>query len=374
MFKERMMKTALCMCFCVLLLVGSASAQDSATFDPQRGVWTLRYQDPETNQWVEKTYAQRTAIEPTVRSTVRREGSQLRYEYLLRNGRGARQNISVIHIWGIPTVYPVPNLPVVTASARSNTEEWTQQVWDQLTAKSAFEKQVVAAPTGWIGGLRVDEEGQQTSIVFGPGLKDTDSYGVEPGRRQAGFVVRRPELPGVARMWLQGRIRAPWTLDLVPPTPYWQAKVEEIEAQDYLLVPVLAPVISIPEPYDGVELARRIRAHVQTWLTHGHASANTLERLNRQFDALIPALQHRNKVAARAAATALLREAFSQQPGMEHRDVEEDDDAHAARALPKATAQRTNETAARTGLDRVAVRALVFDVMFLLTQLEKQPG
>ena len=354
----------------LLLGVGQSHAQDSAVFDAQQNVWKLYYQDPETSQWVNKTYVARTAIRPVIKSSVAGTGTPFSYQYTVRNQRGAKQSISVIRIWGIPLVYTIPNLPPVTADTRTENDKWTQQYWTQLTAKRNFESSVVKAPKGWSAGLRVDEKEGQTSFVWTPGLKDTDPDGIEPGGSQSGFAVLRPELPGVARTYLQGSIEEPWGLDGLPENPLWTAKVDEIEAQDYLLVPVLAPIIPIPNPYNGAELASRIKAHVQTWLKYGHINAAVLTRLNRQFDVLIPALEIDNKQAVRATVAAMRKECFDRHHDLGDDKAGEDDDEHDSAALPRTPAQRI--AAPALTIDRVAARALMFDLRYLMDRMDSR--
>ena len=360
----------------LLVGLGIAHAQDSAVFNAQQGAWRLYYQDPETEQWVSKTYEARTAIRPAIKSTLHWNGTQFSYHYAVKNERGAKQNISVIRIWGIPLVYPVPDLPPVTANAKTDAEGWTHQYWTQITAKEKFNHELVKAPRGWDAGLRVDAKVNQTSFVWTPGLKDSDSYGVTPGHTQSGFIVLRPELPGIARTYLQGRIAEPWGLDNLPDTPFWSQKINEIQDQDFLLAPVLAPVIVVPVPYSGAELARRIKAHTQTWLKYGHVSADVLDRLNRQFDTLIPALEGNNKAAARAAAIEMFKEVFGRHRGLNHQKLDEDDEDQAAEALPRKQAGHTgasvNTAPQPVTLDRVAARALAFNLVYLLARMEKE--
>lgn len=227
---------------------------------------------------------------------------------------------------------------------------------------------MIKAPKGWSAGLRVDEKEGQTSFVWSPGLKDTDPDGIEPSRSQGGFTVLRPELPGVARTYLQGSIEEPWGLDELPETPFWTAKVDEIEAQDYLLVPVLAPVIPVPNPYNGAELARRLKAHVQTWLKYGHINADVLTRLNRQFDVLIPALEISNKQSVRATVAAIRKECADLHHDLDDAKAGEDDDDHDAAALPRTSTQRS--AAPALTLDRVAARALMFNLRYLVDRMD----
>lgn len=352
----------------LILLVGRVHAQDSAVFDPQSNTWTLHYQDPETAVWISKTYVQQSAIKPGIKSVVQSNGGQYEYRYRVTNYRDAKQEIDTFRIWGVPMVYAVPNLPPVTANAKTDPESEDKQRWAQLKAKSTFERSVVKAPKGWSAGLRVDEKVGHTSFVWTPGLKESDPNGIPPGRKQDGFIVFRPELPGVARAKLTGATDEPWGLDGLPETPFWTAKVEEIQDRDYVLVPVLAPIIPIPDPYNGAELARRIRSHVQTWVKYGHVNADVLVRLNRQFDVLIPALELNNKQGARAAVQAIRKELADRHPGLDDAKIEEDDDAFDASALAR---HHGKERAVEASpVDRVAARALAFDLRYLLKRLD----
>ena len=354
--------------------LGVAHAQDSAVFNEQQNKWLLYYQNPETKQWVSKTYVQQNAIQPNIKSAVHWNGQQFVYRYRASNRRDAKQAIDSIRIWGIPLIYSVPDLPPVTANAKTDAEGWTHQYWAQITVKEKFNHEVVKAPKGWDAGLRIDENVNQTSFVWTPGLKEGDPDGIFPGKIQNGFAVFRAELPGMARAKLTGATAEPWGLDNLPNTPFWSRKVNEIQDQDFLLVPVLAPVIVVPQPYNGAELARRLKVHTQTWLKYGHINAEVLDRLNRQFDALIPALEGNNKVASRAAAIEMFKEVFGQHPGLNHHKLGEDDEDQAAEALPHKHAARSAAApklaAQPVALHRVAARALAFNLMYLLTRME----
>jgi hypothetical protein len=352
----------------LVLGMGQAHAQDSAVYDANQNLWNLYYQDPETEQWVNKTYEARTAVRPSIKSKIVGNGSQFSYQYIVHNKRGAKQKLSVIRIWGIPLVYTIPNLPPISANVKTDAETEDKQQWAQLKVKREFENRVVKAPKGWSAGLRVEEREGQTSFVWTPGLKDTDPDGIEPGGSQGEFAVLRPELPGVARTYLQGSIEEPWGLDGLPDTPFWTAKVDEIQELDYLLVSVLAPIIPVPDPYNGAELVRRIKAHVQTWLKYGHINADVLGRLNRQFDVLVPALEMNNKLMARTAVSAIRKECTDRNAGLSDDKAGQDDDGYDSEALPRTPAQRGATPA--VALDRVAARALMFDLRYVMDRMD----
>jgi hypothetical protein len=357
----------ICLTFVFIYLsFGAANAQDSAVFDVQKNTWKLYYKDPETEQWVNKTYFQQNAIAPRIKTVIQANRDQWVYRYRISNLRDSKQLVDTFRIWGVPLVYTAPNLKPITA-VESDRDNWTRQYWSQLETKRVFETSVIKAPAGWSAGLRVDEKAGQTSFVWTPGLKDSDPDGIPPGKSQDGFTVTRPELPGMARAKLTGSTEEPWGLDNLPDTPFWQQKIDEIQDRDYLLVPVLAPVIPVPVPYNGAELARRLKAHVQTWLKYGHLNADMLTRINRQFDVLIPALEIGNKRTAQAAIEAMRQDCTDRHPGFRDVLIDADDDDHDAGAMPRTPAQRSASTP--PAIDRVATRALAFNLRYILERL-----
>lgn len=354
---------------CILLIAISAvHAQDSAVFDASKNAWKLYYQDPETSQWTQKIYVQQNAISPTIQSTVQNIQNQFSYRYRITNRHDAKQLIDTFRILGIPIIYPTPNLPRVTASARNDSEVEDKQQWALLLANRQFEKKVILAPKGWSATLRTDESANQSSFVWTPGLKDTDPDGIAPGRSQDGFTVMRTELPGMARAKLTGSTEEPWGLDNLPDTPFWRAQVKLIQEQDYVLVPVMTPVIPVPTPYNAAVLARSLREHVQTWLKYGHIDTNTLARINRQFDVLIPALDIGHRKSAVAAIEALIKECVSHHSDLLNHPVETDDDHHAATPIRKTTTPAS--ATPPPVFDRTAARALIFNLRYIRMKLE----
>jgi hypothetical protein len=362
--------TALVQMFGLMVLtLGMAQAQDQASYDAAKNTWLLQYQDPETLQWVRKTYVQQNAISPVLNSTVSGQVSGTWvYRYQVTNRRHAKQLLDSFRIWGIPLIYKVPNLPPVTASAFKDPEIEDKQQWAQLAVKRNFEKSILKAPRGWTAALRVDEQVGQTSLVWTPGLKDSDPDGIAIGRSQDGFMVLRPELPGVARAKLTGSTEEPWGLDHLPETPFWNNKIQEIQSRDFVLVPVLAPVIPIPNPYNAAQLARSLQAHTQTWLKYEHVNAEMQNRLNRQFDVLIPALNNGHQRLAAATIDALIKESRQHQAALSDAMVEADDPQHGSVPKPKNSPQAMPGRPA--AMDRIAARALIFNLRYIRARLD----
>jgi hypothetical protein len=341
-------------------------AQDSATYDSIQGAWRFYYQNPETEQWVNKTYFARHQIEPRVRSEVNWRNGGFQYDYRIQNDRAAKLRISPIELWSLPLVIEPSTLPALTAT-HEQSELRQLQNYARFDARRAFEKSIVRSPTGWNGSLRVDKEAAKTSIVWNVGLRDTDSVGIRPGESISGFGLSRPELPGVARMQLQGRVPEPWILDSLPETDFWKAKVKEIEDQDYVLAAVIAPVIEVPSPYSGAELARRIKAHANTWVKYGHISQPLLDKLNLKLDQLIVALGNGNKKLMREIYIDIATSIFREHAGMNLGHCLEDEEKHnSKKQMRVATAGSLSEP----NIDRLAARVLVYDLFYLLVRME----
>ena len=336
-------------------------AQDRAIFNATKGTWSLHYQDAETSQWVQTEYVQQNAIAPRVQSAVRWNGSAFQDDYNIKNMRHAKQAVDLFRVWGIPLIYEIPNMPPRTADYKTENEKWQKQGWAQIEVKGEFEARTLKAPKGWSAGLRTDKEANETSFVWTPGLKDSDPDGIEPGRSQSGFKAIRTELPGVTTAKMTGSTKEPWGLDILPNSPFWEQKVAEIHELDYLTVPVLAPIIVVPTPHNGAELARRIKTHVATWLKLGLISQDTLDRLNRGFDSLIAAQTNNNISGTRDAVKEILQEAYSHHRGLNHNKHEDDDYEHDAEPVKR-------KAPAAVPLNRVAARALSFDLTYLLTR------
>lgn len=352
--------------FAAANLIGGAHAQDSATYDTLQGAWRLYYQNPETEQWVQKTYIPSNQIVPEVRSEVSWRNGQFQYEYTVKNGKAAKQLIGSMRVWSLPLAIEPTTLPALTATHEQSELRQLQNFarWD---ARYEFEKSIVRRPVGWNGGLRFDTGAGKTSIAWNIGLRDTDSEGIKPGEHQSGFGIVRPELPGVARFKAEGRNPEPWVPDQLPDTEYWRGKVQEIRDQDFVLTSVIAPVIQIPAPYSGAELARRIKIHANTWVKYGHASQPMLDRFNSQFDQMIPALESGNKKQVREAFINLLTSVFQEHPGMHLGHCFEDEEKHNSKKhirIPHAGSLNA------PNIDRLASRILVYDLFYLLVRME----
>jgi hypothetical protein len=357
-----------------LALVGNAFAQatpanDSVTWDDRAGQWVYTLHNPSGNgQSAQIRYTPRTVIDPKVKSTLHWRNGNFEYSYRIRNGNYAKQEISDMEVrapaWNLQ---PFVQLNVVPGE----TQEQMQLRGKAHYAKyDKFEKQTLDEPTKWEPFLRTKRPERVYFGWFALSSKDYD--GIKPGQSADGFKVTRPELAGAALMSMKGN-----TADFMnePSLPTEGAMAEHaanILSNNTVYVPVLVPAIIVPSPYNGAELARRIKAHVATWINLELIEPEKLAVLNPKLDQLITALEQQNKQTIHAAAVEVLQETFMRQKGLHHEKIDNDDDNEDPQAINLAQVNSAVtmkvQPVDNQPLNRVAARALAFDVMYLLTR------
>jgi len=235
------------------------------------------------------------------------------------------------------------------------------KLYDQyLEGVAAQEKATLTAPPKWHTRWNIKHDGY---IEFGwfPSPKNDTYEGVAIGKTVNGFAITRPELPGVMFAETEGATDSRMILGGLPESGPIADAVKIMVDEDTVWTPVMVPAIAIPQPYNGAELARRIKAHTNYWLKLGLITQDTLDRLNRGFDSLIAAQTNNNISGTRAAVKEILQEAYGHHRGLNHNKHEEDDDEHDAEPLKR-------KAPATVPLNRVAARALSFDLTYLLTR------
>ena len=97
--------------------------------------------------------------------------------------------------------------------------------------------------------------------------------------------------------------------------------------------------------------------------------------MSLKFDTLILAAAGSDKKAVTAAVIAIMTEAFKHHPGMTHNqtddDADENDGKSAKRTFISPQGVLVTDTEVEKPIHRVAARALVFDLMYLLARIEK---
>jgi hypothetical protein len=357
-----------------LALAGNAfaqatSANDSVAWDDRASQWVYTLHNPSGNgQSAQIRYTPRTVIDPKVKSTLRWRNENFEYSYRIRNGNSAKQEISDMEVrtpsWNMKPIIQLAPVQGETQAQMQIRGKINNEKYDQ------FEKQTLDAPSKWAPFLRTK---RPERVYFGWYARSSlDNEGIKPNHTADGFKVTRPELPGAALMAMKG-----YTKDFMnePSLPTEGAMAEhaaDVLTNNTVDVPVLVPAIIVPSPYNGAELARRVKAHVATWINLELIEPEKLAVLNPKLDQLIAALEQQNKQTIHAAAVNVLQETFILQRGLHHEKIDNDDDNEDPQAINLAQVNSAItmkvQPVENQPLNRVAARALAFDVMYLLTR------
>lgn len=347
----------------VILALTSATANaatDSVSRDPKTGDWIFTVTNPETNQQKIWRYEPTNQFTTRLHDSVRWDGTQFSYKYKLSNSPRSKQAIAYIWIDNAGmSMSDAPDSDNFDPTKYANDGQLFSAVSGQMRLKDAYIAKYIGSPKDWRGRISISNGvGSEFGWFAHPNVLTSD---LAPGQTLKGAIVLRPELPGIGYASMQGateeRGRAAGLPAAGPLAEAW----EQIEADDVVQIPVMVPAIAIPQPYNGAELAKRIKTHVATWLKLGLITQDTLDRLNRSFDALIAAQTYNNIAGTHAAVREILQEAYSHHRGLTHHKHEEDDDEHDAEPVKR-------KAPAAVPLNRVAARALSFDLTYLLTR------
>lgn len=350
-----------------LLVASSSWAQvneEYARYDAATFTWSFRMQpnlSENNTDWVNYQYVERNHFAPKVKSMLRWNGNEFSYNYRISNEKTSKQTINYMFAT-TPIVILLPDDSAPSAEILNSSptlmREWQLKLKAKRVAARTYQDTNLSKPVGWRRSMSIDD----TEVGFG-WFPEIEPYGpgVPPGRSTAGFEFKRSELPGVVFAKMQGRVQEPALPEGYKVGGPVEQAINQILENDAIYTPILAPAIAVPAPYNGAELARRIKAHVGTWLKLGLITQDTLDHLNRGFDALINAQTFNNIAGTHAAVREILQEAYSHHRGLDHTKNEEDDDEHDAEPVKR-------KAPATVPLNRVAARALSFDLTYLLTR------
>jgi hypothetical protein len=352
----------------------TGSPQDSYSRNPVTGDWTFQFYNPEDKTrakiW---RYVSPNKISPSVRSIVRFDGKEFDYRYRIRNGADAKQTISYVLMRGW---FRVPGL-LTEPTPQEEKHLSFQQMLDAGAIRARQEHEVrdrtLSAAPGWDRHWEIDAKKGEVNFGWFPDAKDDTNLGMKPGVQQGGFGISRPELPGIAFAEMKGHTRQPQIIGDGPSVGPVADALRQLQEEDTVWTHVLVPAITPPVPWDAAEFVTRLQAHIQKWPKWEAMRPAALNRLNPKMDALIVAARNQNKKAVERITTDILTDIFETQPGMTIERSLDDNDAVWQTPLP---IERTNgletlfpRSGPRPAMERIAVRALSFNLFYLLTRM-----
>lgn len=378
--KEQIMKKLL-LCLALLIntqFVQAQSGPEYARYDIATRTWEFRFQPQDTEgdvDWVTYKYEERNHIKPKMHSTLSQSNNNYIYHYRVSNERSAPQVINFFFanapFTPLPLKKPTPSAALLNSNQNAM-KEWMFDLKARRNLEKTTQNTSMSKPTGWRNKMSFGEK----STGFG-WFPEIEPYGpgVPPGSNAKGFELRRPELPGAVFAYMKGRVEEPALPGGYKTGGPVEAAIQKILATDQVFVATLAPAIVLPVPYSAAEHAKRLKSHVQTWVgDEDHLpliSPDMLDRVNRDLDSLIQAAEYNNKQGILAAFTAILTDVFKHHKGMTHTHFTEDGDEHESESMPPRVVNPTATFPISQGIHRVAARALGINLMYLLTQVEK---
>jgi hypothetical protein len=351
----------------MLLAPLASNAEDKVVQDPQTGDWvfTLTNPDDPAEQRV-LHYTPQNRVDPRVRSTLNWRKEKFVYTYQVQNGKSAKQGIAGVR-FDSPKL-SMPSIQLAPITKEDSAATIFEKAGKERQEKEKITQSMMRAPEDWSLNIN-DKSSAITRFVW---LYDmTKSEGILPGK-QASFTVMRPELPGVTLMHTRGYTLNGSVAAALPREGLLMPTVEKIFKENDVWTPIMAPAIIIPTPFDAAELTKRIRAQVEAWPGLNVLQPATLEHLNRQFDVLIPALERKDIKVATEAAVQIMVEAFKPHRGLQHWHCSEDQQGLSEAHQPKTvliSAQSNQTFSAQPDIAHVASRALVHNMMYLLTRV-----
>ena len=354
--------------------IETGSSQDSYSRHPVTGDWTFQFYNPEdkTRSTVWR-YVPRHKIKPSVRSIVRFDGKEFDYRYRIRNSVDAKQAVAYIWLRGW---FDVQGMPTELTDHQVKTLT-SQQLWDLTEIRGQEERslrdRMLSGAPGWDRRWSIDQKAGEVNFGWFPDAKDDSNHGLKPGAQQGGFGISRPELPGIAFAEMQGYVKHPPIIGGGPSVGPVADALRQLAEENTVWTHVLVPAITPPIPWDAAEFVTRVQAHIQNWPKWQVMRPAALNRLNPKLDALVMAARNKNKKAVERITTDILTDIFETQPGMTIERSLDDDDAVWQTPLP---IERTNgldtlfpRSGPRPAMERIAVRALSFNLFYLLTRM-----
>ncbi len=352
----------------------TANTQDSFSRNPTTGDWTFTLFNPDDNTQSQVwNYTPRNQIQPAVRSSIHRDSKGFEYLYRVKNERHAKQTIAFIVMRGWFQVEGNPKKRSAAELRGIPALEIMSQSDHDFDLRQKLREQAMLSPQGWDSVW--DISGNEYALYsWFPAAKDDSNFGMKPGRSQGGFGIVRPELPGLTVTKMQGSVEHSQILSSSPSDGPVALAIAQLELEDTVRTHIMVPAIAVPVPWNGAELGRRMKTHIQSWADIQAITPAMLVKLNPKLDALIAAQEAKDIRATHRAAQALMEQVFLNQHRMHHGHCMEDDegDAHWQTPIPIVRSGGFPTLFPRKGvqpeMERIAARALIFNTIYLLTR------
>lgn len=351
------------------------AATDSYRRDLQTGDWIFTLQNPDTSISEQKVwrYTPTNQFLPKVRQSIGWNGRNFEYDYRVHNDNKSKQSIAYFFIKdGLMRMPDAPIAGILNYKDYPSTAEWLDAERAIRDLQKEYIKKQLSSPPNWRGRIVIEKNGVANNFGWFASPNDVTSD-IAPGKTLRGMSISRPELPGIGLAQMQGATKEHGRAAGFPETGPLADIWEEIDAQDTLYVPVLAPAVPVPVPYSSSALAKAIKTEVQQWEQLGVAKREAVEQLSRELDVLILSLDYNNKAGAKSSIRDIMKLIYRHHETLNERKIDTDDNEHDTKPLPakrskfQITPTISNE---EPFINRVAARSLAFNLQYLSARME----
>ncbi|HWO43502.1 MAG TPA: hypothetical protein VNO43_17065 [Candidatus Eisenbacteria bacterium] len=302
-------------------------------FHSETGNYVITYKDHYGffNQLV---YEPTSKIEPTLRSKLRQTSNlAIRYQYSVRNGKAAQQNIV-----------------------------WLSTFVSNLNAGSPMD------PPGWEGFAMPGVKTSHLKLSWSYVGKDRQEVmsgkriGIAPGGKADGFALESNDLPGVAPIEFRGqRITNFAWLGNAPEfhSPIGQ-EVEKLKVKNVVHRVAAVPLVRVETPYNGAAVLDSLRVHItQDIVELKLIEPQLAAELDRVLQAAAEAIRRNSLKAARDHLHDAFKLVHKAHPDVDKDDWEAEDDD----SKNKGKAGNVHP------IDRLAARVIAFDLKYIEKRL-----
>lgn len=348
----------------------TARAADQVYQDRQTGQWVFVVTEPGGTAQKVWRYTPRNLFTAHVGNYLYSDGrGGFVYNYSVSNSPRSKQGLSFMHVVDARMVMVGAPTEIDQAALEANGLS-NRQIIDNLAAKrierQKYQAQYISKAAPWFSASISDKD-PTIARSFG-WFQGKDGSDLAPGKSVYGLTLRRPELPGVGIATLLGNSGTFGRAVGLPETGPLAEAWDYISATEDVNYPVLVPAVSVPVPYSGAKLAQNMLDELSSWSRLNVADPYTLADITRHMTTLIGALERRNTALVHDAARQVLQVAMRRHPSFSHLQAAQDP-THPYEPLKYQKDPSTGKVLMQPHvLHRTALRALTFNVMYLLTR------
>lgn len=281
-------------------------------------------------------YVPATKIQPAVISSLKLDGANVVYSYLLKNASSSQQSLASFAVAPVSDI--ISKTPLKNSAQGRDLEAIEKQ--DEVISEA------LKTPQSWTGLVWSHNAG---------GLQIMWRYyfankGLKAGSSQDGFGFSSKDIPGIGIAQFRGRTPVLMFVD-GGPTGKIKNQLKDLRRNNFVSRAVAVPAIAVPKTFNAAVLLERIRSHVSTWSGMKLLDPAFAAQLDRHMAAASRAFKRNQPQTGRENIDSL-RKLLEHEHGNLDRDAGNAGDKSA------------------TSIDRLAARVLDFDLQYVLERMK----